>query len=273
MSTLEILWTLPDEEAPALEHDSVHVWAASLEVAPHLMPQFERTLCPEESGRASRFRFEEHRKRFIAARGVLRQLLGSYCGQPPEQIALQYGRNGKPHLEGGPGLHFNLAHSGELALYAFSRETEVGVDLERLAFIPEADEIAARFFSTSEAAALGKMSEQQREAFFFQCWTRKEAVLKCNGSGLGVLEDRKPEDSREERGNGNRDGDSSKDGGIFTCELHPARGYVAHLAACRAPARIAAWLWTPGIGTWEGGLRSAHASETPPLRRGSPLQH
>jgi 4'-phosphopantetheinyl transferase len=260
MSDLQILWTPPEADSP-LAAEAIHVWAAGLDLPPPSMALLEQTLSPEEKGRAGRFRFEEHRRRFIAARGALRQLLGEYLHEAPGAVELEYGVNGKPRLAGSSMLHFNVAHSGELALYAFTTASEVGIDLERLAFIPEADEIAARFFSSSEASAFSQMHDEQRDEFFFQCWTRKEALLKCAGAGLGVLETSRPADLPSgSNGTAKKTGDRAEESELFTLELHPARGYVAHLAAARAPLHLSTWLWTGDRIAEEGRFSRAYST-------------
>jgi 4'-phosphopantetheinyl transferase len=82
-------------------------------------------------------------------------------------------------------LHFNLAHSGELALVAVAEGCEVGVDVERLRPVRHCDEIAERYFSTGERDAVGAAEPALRSAAFLRCWTAKEAVLKAIGTGLG----------------------------------------------------------------------------------------
>src|SRR5437763_310665 len=45
-------------------------------------------------------------------------------------------------------------------------------------------EIAERFFSPREAAALRGRSPSAQTRAFFHCWTRKEAYLKARGMGV-----------------------------------------------------------------------------------------
>jgi 4'-phosphopantetheinyl transferase len=159
--------------------DVVDVWRVALEA-----PSRVEYLSPDELARAGRFRFDRHRRRFIAARAALRAVLAGYLGQHPRKIQFLYGEHGKPHLDDPPPLEFNLAHSGELALIAVTGTHAVGVDVE-LERDNVADEgIAERFFSASEVAALHSLPTEQRQAAFFRCWTRKEAFLKATGKGL-----------------------------------------------------------------------------------------
>lgn len=152
-----------------------------------VVESFLRMLDEDERVRASRFRFEKHRQNFVVGRGVLRLLLSRYLGMPPEDVRFTYGAQGKPALEGehsADSLRFNASHSGELAVYAFVRECEVGVDVEFIKTDFETEEIAERFFSAPEIRALRALPAAEKPAAFFRFWTRKEAYIKAIGSGL-----------------------------------------------------------------------------------------
>lgn len=148
-------------------------------------------LADDEHARAARFRFDRDRRRYVVARGRLREILGRYLDVPPERVSFQYGPQGKPELcpetedaAPGHGLTFNLSHAGEHALVVVARGRRVGVDLEPVRALPDADIIAERFFSASEVAAYRALPEAARPAAFFACWTRKEAFVKALGDGL-----------------------------------------------------------------------------------------
>ena len=148
-------------------------------------------LSPDEQERAARFVFREDRRRYIVARARLRQLLGERLRVSPEKIELQYGAAGKPALAASHGeLRFNLSHCEDVAVYAFADAAEVGVDVEAVRRLDDADEIAMRVFSPRERAAYLRLPEGERAWGFFRCWTRKEALVKALGSGLSQpLED------------------------------------------------------------------------------------
>jgi 4'-phosphopantetheinyl transferase len=170
-----------DELGPA----DVHVWCARLDDAA-AADKARAILSVDERERADRFHFERDRRRFTNARATLRVLLGRYLGMPPCDVIFGYGEYGKPALGGGRegSLRFNVSHSGELALFAIARTVEVGVDIEALRDLPDAEEIATRFFSPREVQRLLSCAPAARHAAFFRCWTRKEAYLKALGSGL-----------------------------------------------------------------------------------------
>ena len=141
----------------------------------------------DEKTRAERFHFEEDRKRFIVRRGILRTILGGYLGVDPDQVQFAYGKNEKPELAdsfANGEIRFNLSHSGEVALYAFTRDREIGVDIEHIREISDMEQVSNRFFSLRENEVLHILSESKKREAFFNCWTRKEAYIKAIGDGL-----------------------------------------------------------------------------------------
>ncbi len=144
-------------------------------------------LSPDELARAARFRFEKHRNRFIACRSALREILGEYLDTDPRAIEFAYNPHGKPAVTGVHfGVHFNVSHSGELAVIAVSRTRELGVDVERIDPRFAGEQIPERFFSAAEIAALRSLPEHLQIEAFFLCWTRKEAYVKARGVGLSL---------------------------------------------------------------------------------------
>ncbi|MDB6020646.1 MAG: phosphopantetheine--protein transferase [Pedosphaera sp.] len=187
MKNLELNWPRPSSAEWSLGTREVHVWAASLLTAPQRAAAFALTLSPDEQTRAGRFLFDRDRSRFVAGRGLLRSILGPYLRQEPGQIKFDYAERGKPSLAcqtEKEGLHFNLAHSEDLAVFAVCKVCPVGVDVERLRPMKDAEDIAERFFSARETAQLKSLPAEQKQAGFFNLWTRKEAWLKATGEGI-----------------------------------------------------------------------------------------
>lgn len=167
--------------AISLAPDAVHVWRARLDISDDRLEAMASLLSPDEHTRAARFRFNRHRRRYVAARGRLRLILGRYLDRAPEAIAFQYGPQGKPWL---PSLEFNVSHTGDVALYAVTRERRVGIDVEAARALADADRIVDRFFSAREVEAYRALSSAKRARAFVTCWTRKEAFIKAIGEGL-----------------------------------------------------------------------------------------
>jgi 4'-phosphopantetheinyl transferase len=146
-----------------------------------------RALTAAEREHADRFRRPRDRRRFIAARGLLRRLLGAYLDVDPGQVRLAYGDRGKPHLAEAhdrPALHFNLSHSDGLALYAFARGRRLGIDLERVRPFPEIDRVVTRAFPAEDRARFRAAPPADRLALFYARWTRLEAYRKATGWGF-----------------------------------------------------------------------------------------
>jgi 4'-phosphopantetheinyl transferase len=112
-------------------------------------------------------------------------LLGRYLDEEPRNLRFSYSQYRKPSLAGSErSLCFNLSHSDGLVLFAIACGRDVGVDVERLRELRDAEAIARRFFSVSENAALRDLPPEQRLEGFYRCWTRKEAFIKALGEGL-----------------------------------------------------------------------------------------
>ncbi len=180
-------WLLVDR-VPPLERDDVHVWRTRLACHDALVERSESTLSKEEIARANRFHQSRDRCHYVVGRGCLRWLLGEYLSMAPADVRLNATALGKPYLIGDEtGLRFNVAHSDELALFAFARGREVGIDVEREWSDVNWRELAERNFAPEERAALlsAAAPSDPRKAFF-RCWTRKEAYVKALGQGMQV---------------------------------------------------------------------------------------
>ena len=210
-----------------------------------------RLLSEEERGRAARFVFAEHRTHFIVARGVLRQLLGSYLETPPEALRFAYGMHGKPELAGQhaqSGLRFNLSHSHRLALYAVTRGREVGIDVEHPRPGVDVERLARRFFAPQEIEGLLGMPPGRRWEGFYNCWTRKEAYLKARGEGITVALDSFAVSLRpgEPAALLRCAADSSEVARWRLQALLPGEEYVAALCAAGNDWRLRCWQWPDG---------------------------
>ncbi len=168
--------------------DELHVWQASLDLPPEQTVRLRALLNREEIERAERFRFDRDRGRFIAGRGVLRMLLARYTGQPPEEIEIVYGEHRKPRL-GSPGPWFNLSHSGNIALFVFSSQAEIGIDVELADPTFAGARIPEHYFSAAEVRCLRSLRAKLQPRAFLECWTRKEAFIKARGDGLSLALD------------------------------------------------------------------------------------
>lgn len=172
-----------------LKSSQVRVW--TLELCPDVLDLDEMThwLSGDELNRAGEFKFARDRRRYIAARAGLREILAGILGETPEALRFKYNTNGKPLLWGQEGmakrLHFNVSHSGDLALVAAAWDMELGVDLELKRKDYSLVDSAQLFFHAREKDWLYSHSEENRLEAFYKLWTLKESVCKAKGLGLG----------------------------------------------------------------------------------------
>lgn len=233
-----------------LASDEVHSWCAGLDVPADTSARLYATLAPDERNRGARFRLERDRQRFIAARGVLRDLLGRYLQTHPGRIRFVYNAFGKPDLspEFGSRLKFNLSHSAGLALIATAADSNVGVDLECIRAQCDYAEIARRFFSTVEIDQLHALPSHLYAEAFFNCWTKKEAYLKARGEGLSIPLNSfsvplttNPAHAPADLYRAPHDSVPARRCSLYT--LQPAPGYIGALAIEGGGWRLRQWQW------------------------------
>ena len=182
---------------PVLEKPGLEVLAVALDAEPHLIRAIGACLSVDECRRVKGLVREQDRRRFVATRGSLRHLLASRLGIPPSDIEFEYGSQGKPHLSRrmpAQTPHFSVSRSEDRAVIALSSSGEIGVDIEAVRPMAEADDIAARCFSNSEYESYRALRPENRLEGFFRRWTRLEAISKALGCGLGTP---MPSDNRE----------------------------------------------------------------------------
>ena len=171
-----------------LKNDDLEVLAFKLDVEPGLVHEIGACLTEDERRRVEALAWERDRRRFIAARGWLRHLLASRLEILPSDVELDYGLHGKPRLSlrmPVRELRFGVSRSEDLAVIALSNTCEVGVDIEAVRPMAEADDIAALCFYSSEYESYRTLSPEDQVEGFFRRWTRLEAISKALGCGLG----------------------------------------------------------------------------------------
>jgi len=214
-------WQCTRQPRP-LKPDEVHLWRARLICTPEL----RETLSPAEWIRAERYHFERDRDRFIAARGLLRSILGSYLRLDPAELTFSTGPHGKPELENVcTPLRFNLSHSDDLMLLALTHSREIGVDLEAVRDNVPFEMLADHYFDPEDAWDLRLLPVSQRAWKFYDVWTCTEARLKASGvglvNGLKVVEPDR----------------------WSLLKLNPATGYTGAVAVEGGDFQLECWSW------------------------------
>jgi 4'-phosphopantetheinyl transferase len=152
------------------------------------------TLSPKERQRADRFMFEQHKRQFVLAHGLVRGALSRLMPAiPPSDWCFEANRHGRPMIAAPVGaghLYFSLSHTKECVACVISPFEAVGVDVEETGGRDSLLAIAEHYFAPEELAALRDLPAQQQSDLFFDCWTLKEAYIKARGRGLGLSLDR-----------------------------------------------------------------------------------
>lgn len=223
------------------KYSSVDVWQARLDIPPVEIRLLGRTLSDKERIRSERFILPADRSRYVGGRGLLRQVLGRYLRCAPENVELCCEPGGKPAVctsSQSDVLHLSISHAADVALFAFSRHSVVGIDVELIRPIPEMCAIVQDCFSAREQVAWDRLPEDQRQEAFFHFWTRKEAVLKAMGTGLAFPPERVEvtcTPNEPARLLGIDDGEK-RPREWSLAPLYPSTGYVGALAHLQKPS-------------------------------------
>lgn len=166
-----------------LSCNELHIWSASLNCSEEQLAVAQSMLSEQELARGARFVTAELRQRFCLSLALLRLTLAQYLDCEANEVGFYRGEHGKPYLENS-NLQFNLSHSNDRMLLAVAHDIEVGIDIENMKRELEINELAARFFSSSEVNALSALPQAEQNSGFYRLWTRKEAYIKAIGQGL-----------------------------------------------------------------------------------------
>jgi 4'-phosphopantetheinyl transferase len=170
-----------------LAREEIHVWRARVSRDAHVAERLQWALGDDERARATHFRFDRDRDRFVFRRALTRVLLAQYLRVDATDLRFTHGPCGKPALAppfDHDDLRFSLSHSNGMVLLAIARGREVGLDVEYVRPDIEVEAVSRRTFCAREIAGLAALPASVRLRAFFAGWTRKEAFVKATGEGL-----------------------------------------------------------------------------------------
>lgn len=182
---LNTMWSLPSA-VPSLESGEVHLWSALCLPTLDNLGALRQLLTPSELERADRLATGALRRRYLQAHSLLHILLRAYL--PTGEHELAYRTHGKPFLRAlntNPQIEFNMSHSGDYLLIAFARGFQVGVDVELIRPLSDLELLIEKCCTQREKEYLATLPSNAHLMTFYQLWTRKEALLKMQGIGLG----------------------------------------------------------------------------------------
>ena len=175
------------DATPNLQRLDVHIWYVPDLPDTSQLHAFLPLLSPRERRQAQSYYTVHDMSHFVVRRSILRLLLARYLHCSPDQLTYQIGLHGKLQLTDMDQLspiQFNLAHSHNSLLYAFTRHRRVGIDLESQDALTDTIQYVTRFFTCREQQFLQSLPLECQPAAILNCWTRKEAYVKAIGDGL-----------------------------------------------------------------------------------------
>lgn len=123
------------------------------------------------------YRYTIDRLRAFTSALLQYYFLPSVLGIAYTDIIIKKAPNGKPYIENYDQIDFNISHSGEFVLLAVTNGKSIGVDIEKIDENIDLD-IGNVVFNESELPYIRNVDD------FYLLWTKKEAYLKCIGSGF-----------------------------------------------------------------------------------------
>jgi 4'-phosphopantetheinyl transferase len=167
--------------------DEVHLYRIVLSQQLPELSRLRQLLSKSETDRSALLKDDLAKKNYIAGRGVLREILGSYVGVAPEKVRIVTGEHGKPCLtKCTENIRFNLSHSEDILIIAISTGRDVGVDIEAIKTDKPLNGMASLAFSRREQEELFTLPSSRLATAFYHCWVRKEACLNACGRGFSL---------------------------------------------------------------------------------------
>lgn len=175
-----------------IEKNEAHIWYAPIDRLKEVVARTStmNLLSEKEKVRYMRFKFDKDRKAFLTSRYLVRTLLSKYiCDIAPEEFIFIENQYGKPDLiekQRKSKVYFNISHTKELIVLAFSANPDLGIDAEYTERKMNYLKFAEHTFSSIELECLKDLSAEERKEKFFCYWTLKESFIKAKGMGLSL---------------------------------------------------------------------------------------
>ena len=164
----------------------VALWMCELARPADEIRALAATLSSAERARAARFGRSDLRDRYVAGRATLRVLLGRRLGRVPAEVEIRRGTRGRPYVADAGTLDFNVSHTDGVAIFGFTEDHRIGVDIEHGERRLNVDGIARKFMAPAEQSALERLAPDERRRALLRLWTCKEAMSKATGDAMSA---------------------------------------------------------------------------------------
>lgn len=145
---------------------------------------FFALLDSKKRARISRYKNINDRKSSVCAEMLAKRAIAEKFSVSPYDVKISAKESGQPFCENFD-ICLSLSHSGDYAVCAVS-DAPVGIDVQKI--VPYNPKTAKKVCSQAELDAIEKSADKAAE--FIKLWTKKEAVLKMQGTGVvGSMKD------------------------------------------------------------------------------------
>lgn len=172
-----------------LKENDLHIWQVSFLSNPALLELCKSVLSSEDLEKSKWLKFEKDQNKYLISQGVLRLLLADYININSSKILISRHNKGKPFAKNDKSLFFNMSNSGNLCVYAFTRNSEVGIDIEEKRSLLDLEDLIRKNLTKNEIEYINKKPDEKINNFF-RFWTMKEAYLKAIGEGMRLTPDK-----------------------------------------------------------------------------------
>ena len=149
--------------------EPISVYITSLNTIASAKEELLSKLNQEDLERYNRYRREEDKLRFLGGRALVYRHVGS---------PIEFEEKGKPYVKGAK--QFSISHSGDYVVLAVDDSAPIGVDIEGRSEASQS--LIDHVCSEPEIDFIRNHGQDS----FFEIWTKKEALIKCTGTGMSV---------------------------------------------------------------------------------------
>lgn len=156
------------------------------------LTEFSRFLSPQEKNRLAQYRNDVLKAEFLTGAVLLRSALGGHTGLAPTDVRIARecpdcdAHHGRPRSLDSPELDVSVAHAGGRVAVAVAHGMRVGLDVESLSRVGDANSLVDAICSPPEAEYVRTHTADRQPQVLTYIWTQKEAVLKALGTGLRI---------------------------------------------------------------------------------------
>jgi 4'-phosphopantetheinyl transferase len=179
------------ETPDSITSNQIHLWYSRvpIEIEPGLSAQYMSLLTPAEAAQLKRFYFDKDKRRYLTTRALVRSVLSRYAPIEAHAWRFEPTSHGRPVITNphplAQRLSFNISHTDSAVVLAVTTGRDIGVDIESTERNAPL-EVADRYFSAHEAAALRSLPPAEQPHRFWELWTFKESYIKARGLGLSL---------------------------------------------------------------------------------------